>query len=445
MARALRAAAAILLGQGGSQAMRLAANLVLTRLLFPEAFGLMAIVSVVTVGLAMFSDVGVGPSIYQSKRGDDQDFLNTAWTIQVIRGMLLCGVTGIMALPLAKFYGEPDLAKYLPIAGLSLAVAGFNPTRIETANRHLTKVGRVTTLDLLSQLIGILMMILLAFVMRSVWALVLGGLIINLIKLALTWTFLPGPANRFHWESEAAHELIHFGKWIFLSTACYFLTSQGDKAILGRFLTLDLLGIYNIGFFLANFPAGMGHVLTNKLLIPLYREKPPSEGPENKARIARMRTVLTASVGSALLFMAFTGPWLVDLLYDPRYMMSGAIVVGVALSLLPHVIGMSYDQAALAAGDSRTFFIFTSVRAILGVVMLLIGVSQYGLLGALIGMGVAYTLAHPVLVWLAVRHSAYDLRHDVIATLIAIIAGAAAVWLHWDVLAALPSEASNPL
>ena len=442
MARALRAAAAILLGQGGSQAMRLVANLVLTRLLFPEAFGLMAIVGVVTVGLAMFSDVGVGPSIYQSKRGDEQAFLDTAWTIQVIRGFLLCGITGVLALPLAIFYGEPDLAKYLPVAGLSLAVAGFNPTRIETAHRHLM-VGRVTMLDLLSQFLGILIMILLAYLMRSVWALVLGGLIINLIKLALTWAFLPGKANRFYWEKDAARELITFGKWIFLSTACYFLTSQGDKAILGRFLSLELLGIYNIGFFLANFPAGMGHVLITKLLIPLYREKPPSEGPENAARIARMRTVLTLSVGSSVLLMAYGGPWIVEILYDPRYVMSGAIMVGVALSLLPHVIGMSYDHAALAAGDSRTFFIFTSVRAILGIVCLLIGVSQYGLVGALIGMGVAYTLAHPVLIWLAVRHSAYDLRHDLIATAVAIIAAAGAIWLHWDVLMTLPTEATN--
>ena len=69
-----------------AQGLRLVSNLILTRLLFPEAFGLMALVSVFLVGLAMFSDVGIGPAISQSKRGDDVGFLNTAWSIQVLRG-----------------------------------------------------------------------------------------------------------------------------------------------------------------------------------------------------------------------------------------------------------------------------------------------------------------------------------------------------------------------
>ncbi|MFC6638676.1 oligosaccharide flippase family protein [Sulfitobacter sediminilitoris] len=69
MARVARSASWIVLGYGASQAIRLASNLILTRLLFPEAFGLMALVGVVTVGLTLFSDVGIAPSIAQSKRG----------------------------------------------------------------------------------------------------------------------------------------------------------------------------------------------------------------------------------------------------------------------------------------------------------------------------------------------------------------------------------------
>ena len=73
-------------GYGSSQIIRLGSNLVLARLLFPEAFGIMSLVTVVMQGLTMISDLGVGPSIIHSKRGDDPNFLNTAWTIQVIRG-----------------------------------------------------------------------------------------------------------------------------------------------------------------------------------------------------------------------------------------------------------------------------------------------------------------------------------------------------------------------
>jgi O-antigen/teichoic acid export membrane protein len=185
MARVLRSASWIMLGYGASQMIRLASNLILTRLLFPEAFGLMALITVITVGLTLFSDVGIAPSIAQSTRGDDPAFLDTAWTIQVMRGFGLWLVACALALPIAAFYDQPDLAGYLPIAALTLVVSGFNPTRIETAHRHLL-MGRLTALDLASQAIGIATMVVLAVIWQSVLALIVGGVVQAIAKLALT-------------------------------------------------------------------------------------------------------------------------------------------------------------------------------------------------------------------------------------------------------------------
>ena len=153
-ARAMRSSAWTMLGYGASQALRFGSNLILTRILFPEAFGLMTLVTVFIIGLAHFSDVGIAPSIMQNKRGDDPDFLDTAWTIQVIRGAVLWLCTFALAWPAAHFYGEPMLIELLPVAGLALLVSGFNPTRMDTAHRHLM-LGRVTIIDLVSQAIGI--------------------------------------------------------------------------------------------------------------------------------------------------------------------------------------------------------------------------------------------------------------------------------------------------
>ena len=144
MARVARSASWIILGYGASQGIRLLSNLIPTRLLFPEAFGLMALITMVTVGLTLFTDVGISPSITQSKRGDDPDFLNTAWTIQMIRGTCLWACVCLAAYPVSLFYEQPDLAVYLPIAALSLFLGGLSPTRIETAHRHLL-MGRLNS------------------------------------------------------------------------------------------------------------------------------------------------------------------------------------------------------------------------------------------------------------------------------------------------------------
>lgn len=430
-ARAMRSSAWTVLGYGGSQAIRLASNLILTRILFPEAFGLMALVTVFMVGLAMFSDVGIGPSILQNRRGDEPDFLDTAWTIQVARGAILWLATWALALPVAAFYGEPMLAQLLPVVGLSLLIGGFNPTRIETATRHLL-IGRVTLLDLVAQAIGIVVMVVLAWITRSIWALAVGVVVSAVAKLALTHFLLPGPANRFRWERTAAHELIHFGKWIFLSTICGFLIAQGDRAILGKYLPIDLLGVYNIGYFLASFPMLMGTAVLGRLMIPLYRERPPAAAPENFRRLRKMRFAITGGLLSLVILMAAVGPVLVDFLYDPRYAMAGGVVVMISCVLIAHIIGLTYDQAALAAGDSRNFFFLTAMRALVQTGLFLAGAELGGLVGALAGQGLAILAVYPLLIRLARRHGAWDPLHDAVFGILGFGLGALALWLNLD-------------
>ena len=189
--------------------------------------------------------------------------------------------------------------------------------------------------------------------------------------------------------------------------------------------------IYNIGYFLASFPLLLGLAVTGRVMIPIYREG------ANPKRLRRMRYGLTLGIGGMLVAMSLLGPWVVDHLYDVRYASSGGVVVLLAVALIPQVIGMTYDQAALAAGDSRRFFIYSALRSSLQVALLLVGVIQAGLTGAILGMGLAMALSHLVLIWLARAHGVWDARHDLVGFVLGGGAGALALWLHWDVLSAM--------
>lgn len=434
--RALHGSAVTAGAYAASQLLRLGANLILTRLLFPEAFGLMALVSVCLVGLAMFSDVGLGPAIARSPHGDEPEFLDTAWTLQAFRGLMLCLGTVALAWPAAYFYDAPELQGLLPVAGLGMLIGGLFPTRIETATRHLL-FGRVTALDLVSQVIGTAAMVALAFAMGSVWALVIGTTIGTLSKLVLMHYGLPGHRNRFRWDAKAGKELIHFGKWIFLSTACGFVLSQGDKAILGAFLPLDALGVYNIGYFLASFPMLLGGAITGRVLIPLYRDHHPSASAANFRKLRRLRLGLQGGIMAMLAIGAVFGPVVVEVLYDSRYAMAQAVVVAVVLVQLPQVIGMTYDQSALAAGDSRTFFVVMAVRAGVQTLAFLIGVSQAGLMGALLAQFLSSAFMHLLVIWMARRNRAWDGALDAGFALAGLAIVALALGLHGDLLQAL--------
>lgn len=437
-ARLLRSVGWAAFGFAASQGIRLAANLVFARLLFPEAFGLMALVSVFLVGLAMFSDVGISSSIMQNKRGDEPGFLNTAWTIQVIRGALLWLGCCALAIPVANFYGEPLLAQLLPVSGLSMLIGGFNPTQIDTANRHL-QLGRVVTIDLASQVIAAVIMVALAFAMKSVWALVIGTVLGSVVKLVLAYVFLPNAGNRFAWDRSAVHELIHFGKWIFLSTAFAFVIAQGDKAVLGKYLKLDALGAYNIGYFLASAPLLLAGAIIGKTMLPLYRERPPGASAENFRKIRKLRFGLTAAIMALLLFMAFAGVFIVNVLYDSRYALAGPIVVALALAQIVQAVGLTYDQAALAAGDSRNFFWLFATRALVQTTFFIIGIETAGLLGAIAGQALSMLFVHPMIIALARRHKAWDPLHDAIFAIVGLGLGCLALWLHYDAVIGLAS------
>lgn len=424
-ARAFRSSALTVLGYGGSQALRLASNLILTRLLFPEAFGVMSLVWVFMQGLANFSDLGVGQSILQNKRGDDPDFLDTVWTVQIIRGAVLWLATIALAVPAARFYNAPDLALLLPVVGLALLIAGFNPTRLDTAQRHMA-IGRVTVVDLIAQSVGLLAGVAFALATRSIWALVISAVTAATLQMVLYWLVLPGHRNRFRLEGPAARELVRFGKWIFLSTIAGFLLAQGDKIILGKYISLGSLGIYNIGYFLASFPVLLGWTVLRRIMIPVYRDMPPDASGENFARLRKMRFLLSVGMLALIFFMAFAGPWLVQILYDTRYHPAGGVVALMSLALVPQVVMATYDHVALAAGDSRAYFLLSVQRALFMVTGLLVGVSLGGLGGALVGQGIAMIAIVPLVVRLARRFGAWDPLHDGIFWTVCLALGVAA-------------------
>jgi O-antigen/teichoic acid export membrane protein len=73
----------------------------------------------------MFSDFGLNASIIRSARGDEPVFLQTAWTVQILRGIMLWLISVMLAGPVAAFYEEPLLAQLLPVAGLTAIIHGF--------------------------------------------------------------------------------------------------------------------------------------------------------------------------------------------------------------------------------------------------------------------------------------------------------------------------------
>jgi O-antigen/teichoic acid export membrane protein len=404
------------------QSFRLAGNLVLTRLLVPEAFGLAAIVTMVLQGLALISDLGTRASVIQSKRGEDQPFLDTAWSMQVVRGIGLNLACIAVAWPVAKFYGDDRLVGMMCIIGIGAAISGTTPTSFYVLWRNLDQ-RRTTLIELVGQFLTLIFIVALAYLMRSPWALVIGTTVGQLItRITVAWA-TPGPRNRWHIDRAALSEIMNFGRWITLSSALTFVTSQGDRLLLGKLLTLSDLGVYSVAFFLARaIPEGVGLVV-NRVLFPLYSRfgRDGSDG-EIAFKIRRSRARLMALVVPPMCGLVVFGDLLVNLLYDDRYLAAGWMVRILAAGAILGIVLETGSIILLAQGDSRANFLNGLIRFLTLYAAMLIGWNLSGLSGLIIGTAIAPVIQYPYMVYQLRRYKVWDPKLDSATMLFASVA-----------------------
>ena len=119
---------------------------------------------------------------------------------------------------------------------------GFSITKMIEASRNLS-LGKVTVVEIAAQIFGLLVMVAWVLADRSIWALVAGSIASSVARTLLSHIWLPGTANRWQWDRDAFFEILHFGKWIFLSTVLYFFVTNGDRMFLGALIDANSLGI----------------------------------------------------------------------------------------------------------------------------------------------------------------------------------------------------------
>lgn len=433
-ARAIRSTGMTVLNFGGDNVLRLAANLILTRLLFPEAFGLMALIAVVTAAALMFSDFGFLGAVIQDPRGEEPAFLDTVWTLQIIRGILLAVLIVGFSGQIAAFYEEPMLAELLWVTALVPLIKGAESTKVLMANRTL-QLERVTAIRLSAQLLGAIVTVALAYWLQSVWALVIGNLFSPILLTFLSHKALKGHSNWFQIERATLNSLLRYGGFIFIASLAGFFGAQGDRAVLGKFVELDELAIYGIAFTLAAVPMNISNAISSRVVFPLYARRPPADNPSNRRNINKARFMVTAPLLMISVFLAVIGDALIRLLYDARYEAAGPYLVLLSLALVPNIITQTYTRTPLASGHSGRFAVFQGVSALIRVGLLLLLVPKFGLLGAALMFPISILLLYPALLVMIYRYKTWDPLHDLIFLSLTLAVSAFVLWLNQPVLA----------
>lgn len=384
---AIKGAAWTIVSYGGSQIIRFGSNLILTRLLLPELFGLMGLAYVFIVGVHLFSDIGLGPSIIQNKRGEDPEFVNTAWTMQIIRSLFIWLCLMLVTWPVATFYEKPDLLWLIPVISLNTLIGGFNSTAIFSLNRKMS-VKQVVIFEFGTQIISTTVMIVWACLNPSIWAILAGGLSGSLVELIWSHFLITGKSNRFAWDRSAVKEIFSYGKWIFLSTVLFFLCSQADRLVIAKIFDLTMLGIYGIAFTLSDMPRQVIIAIGGKVIFPSISMLADLPREELRAKILKNRNLILIPLAIGLAIFVSFGDQLILILYRKEYVAASWMLPILALGIWHTTLHNLMSSCLLALGKSQygamgNFATFLSIS-----IGIPIGYHFMGNLGAVIAVAV---------------------------------------------------------
>jgi O-antigen/teichoic acid export membrane protein len=394
--RAMGAGAWNLVSLVASQVLRLGGNLIMARILLPEMFGVMVIATTVSVLLHLLSDVGLRQNIIQSHRGDDPLFLNTAWTVQIVRGFVLFALTLLLALgawwaqladlwPAHSTYAAPELPLVLAVTGISAIIWGFQSTKIDVAVRAFQQK-RVVLIELASQVVGLVTMLVIGYFTRSIWSLVVAGLTSALVGTLLGHFALHGPHNRLQWDRAALTELIVFGRWILLSSMVGVLAMYGDRIWFGGTMTVAQLGVYSIAvLILGSIQTGLLK-LVGSVALPAFSE---AARAGDQARLKKLYFHFRLLVDLVMLFLCggflTASPLLIGWMYDERYADAGPMLAILSLSFFTLRYTLAH-QLWIALGHTKYQAMDNIIRLVslwaLIPLLLAIGGVKYAIWGA---------------------------------------------------------------
>lgn len=414
--RAIRGTYFVAGAYGLSMCIRLLSSVVLSRIFLPQYFGLMALITTVIVGLNLFSHVGIQDSIIQNRRGDEPTFLNTAWTIQVIRGIGIALLSIPLAWPVARFYHSPQIIALLPVLGVSCIIAGFSSPGLLTLSRHMG-VGRLSALDLTGQTVQFVVTLAWALIDHTIWALVGGRIACELVRTVLSYRLLPDRRPRFLLDRESLRELVLFGKWILVGTALTFIAVQSDRLILAKLVSFRLLGVYGIAFGLAALPHQIITQFCDRIGFPFIAKFADRPRREYREIFLKYRRLVLAVGGVLIVGVITVGDAVIGHLYTQPYW-GAKWMIGILTLGLWHKMLYSTTLPAVLSLQKSSYNAFAYLAyCVVLYATLPYGYHAAGMVGAVIAIAASDLPVYFVTAYSASREGIATWRQDLWLTL----------------------------
>lgn len=366
-------------GSGAENAMRVVRNMILTRLIAPEAFGAMAIVLAVNGAFEALTEVGIREAVIQNPLGGRRAYLNGAWLLAAARGLMLYAVAWLAAPWAAGFYHNPALTPMMRVAFLGIAFNGLVSAKAYAALKRM----RYRPWVMIHQggsLIGIATAIVLGLTLRNIWALAIGFAVESAGRCLLSYIFCPfRPGLRVN--PEALRALWRYAAGVAGMPVLTLLYAKSDVFVLGKMRTATELGLYSMAASLATIPDTLGSTVLAPVLMPALSSL-QHERERLVASLLRLLRLVALLALPVLTLMACSAPQLLRIIYGKPYASASAAFAVLCAAVAVRIMGWGLITTFFATGQPGLSRRASALRLVVLVAVIVPLVSRLGAAGA---------------------------------------------------------------
>lgn len=394
------------IGTATEQGSRFIRNIILTRILVPEAFGVMAIVLAVNSIFEGFTQIGIGQSIIQNPNSESKKYLNGAWWFSFIRGSLIFIISFIAAPYIADFYNNPQLTNFLRVAFISMFFNGLISCNLFIAQKQMN-FKKVVIINQIGSLSGIILSIILAIIINNVWALVIGFALESVVRCLLSYIicpFFPG----IDFEKKHLSSLLKYSRGMFGLPILTLIFMQGDVFVIGKMLPMSELGLYSMAIILARSPFRAINNIISQLLSPIF-SKFQNENKKVNNLILLLTTIFLLLGVPLIITCILFSQEILTFVYGQSYRSVYIPFSIIFISEIIKLIGLPFAIFYLMSGKPHLHRIFTGIRAILLVSLIYFGIKLFNLNGASIVVLISITISFIVQLKLINRITSFNI------------------------------------
>ena len=375
----MRGAVWLSAGRASESLIGLLSTVILARLLAPEDFGVVALAVALTEIVSAFTTMHLSNALIQLKE-EKIGHYHAAWTLALIRGLLIAIVVSLCAIPYANAFNDPRLLPLTMACAGILFVGSLENPRLTHFSRQLI-FWQTFALTLVSRIAYLAIIIAVALIYKNYWAIIAGSLAATCARVIVSYAlfpFLPRISLKY------AKDLLSFSIWLTFYQTVTALNNRIDQILVGSFLGQAKLGVYDMGVRLASIPTKQATQPIIATLFPgfskIHREKKdlPSYFSKSQALLASIG--LPAGIGFALLADRAV-PWALG----EKWVEAIPVVEFITVIFAIRTIVSPASALAMSMGKTRLMFFNNLLVFLVRVPLMVAGVISFGLIGAVAG------------------------------------------------------------